>query len=177
MRSRLVYSKYHQYHQSINPTLASLSRPKHMQFFAQMFALEQNRYLDIALSRICYQKPSRVTITVRHTDWYWWEYDAPLEMNRVILQEQRWPNYIETFEIEPETRNGKKLMLDAIVTTIARWVFEVHECDEEEIMDMKSISLLSDLDTDSSALSFFDGHLEFIEEWSYRDIEHWGSQN
>jgi hypothetical protein len=70
----------------------------------------------------------------------------------------KWPKCIETFEIELETRNGRRLMLDTIVTSIAKWVFEVDERDDEEIMDMTSMALLSDLDTDSSVLSYFDSY-------------------
>jgi hypothetical protein len=131
LQYRFLSSLFLTYHREINPTIASLSRPKHIQFFTHMYDLQTLNYTSKTFDKIRSQKPTSVTLTVRYTDWYWWEDNAKLQMNNVIFQQQKWPKCIEILNLELETRNGKRTQLEAILREVSKWVFDLDDLEEE----------------------------------------------
>lgn len=95
-----------------------------VQVFAQMFALESWQ-----LSRLCHRMDTRrvfpvrrLKLTIRYTDWWHWESNAPLRM------ENRWstvdmiPRSVEEVVLELETRYGKKEEMEAIIKNqVMKW--------------------------------------------------------
>ena len=92
--------------------------------------------------------PTHLKITLRHSDWWWWEYEAPLALEPKYRGMPR-PNAIsqpsepfkegswggafqkisglETFVLELETVEKKKGELDAIVSRAPGWRFALHD--------------------------------------------------
>ena len=92
--------------------------------------------------------PTHLKITLRHSDWWWWEHEAPLALEPKHRGTPR-PNAIskpsdpfvggswgsafheisglETFELELETVEKKKGELDAIVSRAPGWQFPLHD--------------------------------------------------
>ena len=92
--------------------------------------------------------PTHLTITLRHSDWWWWEREAPLALEpkypgiprpNVISQpsdpfdKRSWGGAfqkisgLETFVLELETVEKKKGELDAIVSRAPGWRFALHD--------------------------------------------------
>jgi hypothetical protein len=68
-----------------------------------------------------------LTITIRYTDFYWWENDQPLQMNSRVQYGAEWragfesfPN-LETFTFELEMLYRRKQELDALANDVKRW--------------------------------------------------------
>jgi hypothetical protein len=60
-------------------------------------------------------------VTLRYTDWLNWEINAPLELSPAILGSISLPRTVEIFELELETRNGKKQELYSILKGCETW--------------------------------------------------------
>lgn len=112
------------------------SRLKHFHIFAQMFWLE--RSVDTSLIWRCLKseniKLDTLTITIRHSDWWNWEFDHPLELQvhwvRKLLQsDEAIRGHVSEFRLELETLAWKVDQLRSIVESLktagdygkARW--------------------------------------------------------
>ncbi|KAI9858417.1 MAG: hypothetical protein M1813_007521 [Trichoglossum hirsutum] len=120
----------------------------HVHFFYQQYELEEpQRSLSWAdVTQVPEMRPRKVTLTIRHTDWWYWENDEPLGID------PRLPQRVETHQmlgpgaagpglgwgsrfrnlqglsevvIELETVQRKKAQLDDIVRRAAGWRFEL----------------------------------------------------
>lgn len=119
---------------------------KHVHLFTQQTWLEGSfrQFTDLWRSAT----PTHLKITLRHSDWWWWEHEAPLALEPKHRGIPR-PNAIsqpsdpfvggswgsafheisglETFELELETVEKKKGELDAIVSRAPGWQFPLHD--------------------------------------------------
>jgi hypothetical protein len=137
----------------------------HIHLFTQQFFLEDDRWSDIwdgmqmsnegrTTRGTCRIAPKKLTITFRHTDWWYWENNDPLgidpfrqgrtrahEMGRPVHinpwqsspSRPAWGNQfhsipsLEEFVIEFETIMRKRDQLDAIIQQALQWKFPLDE--------------------------------------------------
>lgn len=129
----------------------------HIHLFTQQYFLENNRWADIwdgiqmsnegrTLRGACRISPKKLTITFRHTDWWFWENNDPLgidpfrcgrtrayQMKNSPLarsnEPRAWGNQLnsipslEEFVIEFETIMRKRDQLDEIIQLALQWKF------------------------------------------------------
>lgn len=95
-----------------------------LRVFAQMFKIEQGNLVQVLSFPGLF--PRVLTLTVRHTDWWYWENDEPLRF------EARWirgvcdvlPASVREVRIELESTVRRKGQVDAIVNQMGeRWFF------------------------------------------------------
>ncbi|KAK1240257.1 hypothetical protein MKX08_007699 [Trichoderma sp. CBMAI-0020] len=93
--------------------------------FAQMYRIEAGGLAQLLHTSGLH--PRRLTLTIRHTDWWFWENDEPLRF------EADWINRVQTgmspslqeFRLELESLERKKDQIDAIAQHIAEnWFFK-----------------------------------------------------
>jgi hypothetical protein len=95
-----------------------------LQVFAQMFALEGGQLTKPVNKAAQKTSPRRLTITLRYTDWWYWESNAPLRIEDSWSEDFVAPASVEEIVLELETRNGKKPELDALISRqISKWEF------------------------------------------------------
>lgn len=96
----------------------------HVQVFAQLYALEDGRALTQIL-KIGHFMPRSVTITIRHTDWWFWENDHPLHfMGTTFVGKVRFPVSTTAVTMELESLERRKLQVDWMADEISRnWHF------------------------------------------------------
>ena len=96
-----------------------------LKVFAQMYSVEDG---DLhRLLRMRRLNPRRVTLTIRHADWWYWEDDRPLRFEAKWLEPVALSLSPSTneFVFELETLERKKDQLDYIVSHICRkWFFK-----------------------------------------------------
>lgn len=98
-----------------------------LQVFAQMYSLEWGQLADAVNKASCKTLPRRITITLRYTDWWNWEVNAPLRISNSWSQEFEAPGSVEEIVLEFETRNGKKPELDALISNqVSGWKFRTN---------------------------------------------------
>jgi hypothetical protein len=97
--------------------------PKRIQVFAQMYSIEDEpELLNSTLQKASqYIYIKHVTLTLRYTDWWNWEDDNPLQISPDILGQINLPPTTETFEMELETRSGKKQELYGLLSDCEAW--------------------------------------------------------
>ncbi|KAJ5899706.1 hypothetical protein N7495_004450 [Penicillium taxi] len=131
---------------------------QHIHLFIQQYFLEDRPWSEIwnemkigdggrSLRGECRIAPKKITITFRHTDWWYWEYDETLginpfrsgrtrswEMDRPFIPEQRaWGNQfafvtsLKEVVIEFETVLRKKDQLDGIIKRALQWKFPMQD--------------------------------------------------
>lgn len=97
----------------------------HLRVFAQMWKLESDHlYVMLSTPRLL---PRRLTITIRHTDWWWWEQDIPLKFkgNWIEAVCQALPDSVREVCMELETTQRRKSQVDTIAQQMAeRWFFK-----------------------------------------------------
>lgn len=98
-----------------------------LRVFAQMWALERG-HLATMLRTLPQLHPRSLTLTIRHTDWWWWESDEPLRFEGSWLRavnERLLPPSVREFCIELESVQRKKEQLESIAKQMAeRWFFK-----------------------------------------------------
>ena len=126
--------------------LVRRSALKYVHLFTQQTWLEGSftHFTDLWKSA----SPTHLTITLRHSDWWWWEHEAPLALEPKHFGMPR-PNAIsqpsdpfhrrswgaafrkisglKTFVLELETVEKKKDELDAIVSRSPGWRFALYD--------------------------------------------------
>ncbi|KAJ5436642.1 hypothetical protein N7445_007527 [Penicillium cf. griseofulvum] len=131
---------------------------QHLHLFTQQFFLEDHRWSQIwdgltignngrSLRDECRIAPKKMTITLRHTDWWFWEHNEPLGIDPFRLGRTRaaqmgepvspdaaarsWGNQftylpcLEELVIEFETIMRKRDQLDAIIQRALEWKFPI----------------------------------------------------
>ncbi|KAJ9628341.1 hypothetical protein H2204_009316 [Knufia peltigerae] len=95
----------------------------HVRVFAQLCSLENGR----ELSRILGMKnffPQKITITIRHHDWWSWEEDARLHIGSQWVRDCRFPDTVREICVELESLQRKKDQIDWIAGEMAQgWQF------------------------------------------------------
>ncbi|KAL8718578.1 MAG: hypothetical protein Q9225_004308 [Loekoesia sp. 1 TL-2023] len=115
--------------------------------FVQQYWLEHERHGFFAFADHLWEhaNPTHLTITLRHTDWWWWEVEAPLALDPKqsgrpspekhsqpsdpfepgswgsTFQKVKGLQVLQVLQIELETVEGKKGELDAIVNRAKGW--------------------------------------------------------
>lgn len=97
-----------------------------MRFFTQMFWLERGHGLN-RIFNIANFRPSRLTITIRYSDWWWWERNARLTMNEEWFRDFNGPPGLRELRVEYETLAWKKAQMDRIIERNRRWRLQVRD--------------------------------------------------
>ncbi|GKT42077.1 uncharacterized protein ColSpa_02258 [Colletotrichum spaethianum] len=97
-----------------------------VRFFTQLYWLEDGRNLQWLFAQPQF-RPRTLTITVRYSDWWFWEQDEPLRMGEAWLRGFRGPTGLRELRVEYETLAGKRDEMMAIVERNKRWRLAVGE--------------------------------------------------
>ncbi|KAF5598793.1 hypothetical protein FPCIR_2717 [Fusarium pseudocircinatum] len=117
----------------LRPMVAEISKSlgtgnveiERLRIFAQMYRLEENGLQDIL--RTPHLAPRTITLTIRHTDWWYWEEDEPLhfEGNWIEGVSQVLTPSTTQFCIELESLERKKDQVDKIAKQMVdAWFFK-----------------------------------------------------
>lgn len=99
---------------------AETEETDHVRCFAQMYMLEQTTELSSLLHLRAFNVRS-VTITLRHTDWWWWENDEPLRFSCTVPEQISFPSSVRRVYLELESLDRKRAQIDSIVRQMKRW--------------------------------------------------------
>jgi hypothetical protein len=96
---------------------------QHVRVFPQLYALESGQRLqDILNLKFFY--PKVITITIRHTDWWFWESDNNLHFDATWVDFCRFPNSLTELRVAFESLERKKEQIDDVVKqAMEGWVF------------------------------------------------------
>ncbi|PCG91494.1 Hypothetical protein PENO1_093470 [Penicillium occitanis (nom. inval.)] len=91
--------------------------------FAQLWALEDSRRLQEVLDLEGFQ-PKNITITLRYTDFWYWEHDRPMHIDAKWVNTVRFPSSVSTISMDFEMIDRRKNEVD-FITDLAtqRWFF------------------------------------------------------
>ncbi|KAI6089770.1 hypothetical protein F4821DRAFT_230895 [Hypoxylon rubiginosum] len=96
-----------------------------LRVFAQMYKLEGGHLAQLLKTPGLY--PRRLTLTIRHTDWWYWEEDQPLRFEADWIQAvcKTLPSSVREFWIELESLEKKKGQVDSIAKQMReKWFFK-----------------------------------------------------
>ncbi|KAL9603183.1 MAG: hypothetical protein Q9219_001386 [cf. Caloplaca sp. 3 TL-2023] len=139
-------NEYAHVHKTIHSEAAWLRRQelRKVHIFTQQIWLEREGYFDVFLDLWEHARPTHLAITLRHTDWWWWEEGFPLALDpkqygkaSVTIHSQpshpfrpgSWGSQfqkvkgLQVLQLELETLAGKKAELDAIIARAKGWKF------------------------------------------------------
>ncbi|KAH7393779.1 hypothetical protein DE146DRAFT_737499 [Phaeosphaeria sp. MPI-PUGE-AT-0046c] len=85
-----------------------------VRFFTQLYWLENGHGMR-QMFRMPTFRPASLTITIRYSDWWWWENDEPLRMDESWLKEFVGTPGLRELRVEYETRVPKKGEMMSIV--------------------------------------------------------------
>ncbi|KAF2147417.1 uncharacterized protein K452DRAFT_282416 [Aplosporella prunicola CBS 121167] len=94
----------------------------HVHLFTQLFWLENTESLS-GYTRLPTFRPKKLTITIRHSDWWFWESDSPLRIRDGWVAAFRPPPSLTELVMEFETLTRKKNQLDGILQDVVNWRF------------------------------------------------------
>ncbi|KAK1148381.1 hypothetical protein N8T08_010192 [Aspergillus melleus] len=95
----------------------------HIQIFAQLYVLEQNRDLQDVLD-MPHLDPKRVTLTIRHSDFWFWENWQKLRIDGQWVNWLRFPNSVVEFVIEMETIDKRAEEVKYLAEeAVGKWFF------------------------------------------------------
>jgi hypothetical protein len=114
---------------NMQKTLLAISKTQtmpiiqHVRIFPQLYALESGQRLqDILNLKFFY--PKVITITIRHTDWWFWESDNNLHFDATWVDFCRFPNSLTELRVAFESLERKKDQIDDVVKqAVEGWVF------------------------------------------------------
>lgn len=120
-----------------------------LRMFTQQYWLEASSWVIMARKVATRQNLRHLSITIRHSDWWWSESSAPLALDAKqkgkplakrhstatdVFHVQSWGNQfsmfkgMKTFELELETVEGKRKELDEVIVRAADWRFPLGDC-------------------------------------------------
>ena len=91
-----------------------------VRFFTQMFWLERGDELN-ALMAMPNFRPTELTITIRYSDWWDWEDNAPLHMGTAWLTKFKGNPGLRKLRVEYETLSWKKDEMMQIIERNKQW--------------------------------------------------------
>lgn len=97
-------------------------------FFTQMYWLERGDNLRMLMAEPNF-RPAELTITIRYSDWWWWESNAPLRMDDSWLRRFKGNPGLRRLRVEYETLNWKKDEMMRIVERNKKLKLPVHSED------------------------------------------------
>lgn len=96
----------------------------HIRVFPQLYRLEPGHDLQ-AINDLPHFYPRRFTITIRHTDWWNWETDAPLYINSSFVNTCRFSESVQELCFELESIERRKEQINSIAKQMMeKWLFE-----------------------------------------------------
>lgn len=114
---------------AMQKTLLTISKTQtmpiiqHVRVFPQLYLLENGRRLQEILD-LNFFYPKVITITIRHTDWWFWENDNNLHLDAKWVDFCRFPNSLTELRMAFESLERKKDQIDDVVKqAIEGWVF------------------------------------------------------
>ncbi|KAG2024161.1 hypothetical protein CC2G_001741 [Coprinopsis cinerea AmutBmut pab1-1] len=123
-------------------TPSQWSKITKIQIFPQMYACKSYEFAAFFTS-VPELQPKTVVITIRYTDWWWWERDNALDLTIAPPStEMYFPPSVETLVLELETIEKKKGELEAHVRDVIRgkegwkWKRFDGECLELDVGDL-----------------------------------------
>ncbi|KAF2149184.1 hypothetical protein K461DRAFT_42381 [Myriangium duriaei CBS 260.36] len=124
---------------------------KHVHLFSQLYLLENIQPLQGILD-IAHFFPKRMTITIRHTDFWYWEDDAPLRIRHGWVRHCRFPDSLVELQLDFETLQRKKEQVKYLASQAAQsWIFTrkdgqrlVSSCDQITTTTWAGQSTLND---------------------------------
>ncbi|KAF3137431.1 hypothetical protein TWF594_007558 [Orbilia oligospora] len=103
------------------------SSTKKIRVFAQAYQLEEGCELQRILD-MHYFRPTEVVITLRHTDFWYWERDANLRLSGQWVGNCQLPDSVKVVKIEFESLERKKGQIDEITQqAVDHWVFRTFD--------------------------------------------------
>ena len=112
-------------HQKLEAISETQSDPviQHVRVYAQLYMLEPGRSLQKILD-LRYFNPKVITITVRHTDWWYWEDDNALHLDATWVDRCKFPKSLSTLRVAFESLERKKDQINDVATqAIGSWHF------------------------------------------------------
>ncbi|KAK3081687.1 hypothetical protein LTS18_003902 [Coniosporium uncinatum] len=116
--------------ESMQPTLNLLHRihgdveVDSIRIFPQLYMLESGANVTPIL-RMDHFQPRTITITIRHTDWWYWESDEALHVRAPWVRTCRFPNSVREIRVELESLERKKDEVDNMASQmVEKWVFQ-----------------------------------------------------
>ena len=92
--------------------------------FAQLYKLEDPQQLNRVFDAVRHAPPRTFTITIRHTDWWWWESDKPLAIKLRWGDKCEFPSSVQVLRIELESLERKKGQVDEMARKMReQWRF------------------------------------------------------
>lgn len=101
----------------------------HLRLFAQMYRLEPGISRQFGPSvqdvfDLAEFHPLKITVTIRHTDWWTWETDEHLHIASEWVNICRLPNSVKTFCVELESLERKKIQIEYVAEEMVnKWTF------------------------------------------------------
>lgn len=111
--------------ETLHPDTPSRRKEVHqIQVFAQAFQLEPGNSLNSIL-QIPHFSPKIVTITLRHTDMWWWESDTPMHLTPKFVSDVQFPASVTCIEMQIESLERRKAQIDYMTSRItSEWYFK-----------------------------------------------------
>ncbi|OGM40784.1 hypothetical protein ABOM_011129 [Aspergillus bombycis] len=98
-------------------------QPHLVRIFAQLWVLEPGDRLQQTLYMLPFF-PRKITLTIRYTDFWFWEDDEPLRIDATWVNKVRFPHSVSRFCIEFESIERRKNEVDYIAREAAeKWYF------------------------------------------------------
>lgn len=96
----------------------------HLRIFPQLYSLEPGRNLQ-HINDSPHFYPRRFTITIRHTDWWYWEDDMPLRFDSKFVNVCRFPESVTELRFELESIERRKEQIISIAKQMMeKWQFQ-----------------------------------------------------
>lgn len=128
---------------AMQKTLLAISKTQtmpiiqHVRVFPQLYLLENGRRLQEILD-LKFFYPKVITITIRHTDWWFWESDNNLHLDARWVDFCRFPNSLTELRMAFESLERKKDQIDDVVKqAMEGWVFRRKDSTELSAKDCK----------------------------------------
>ena len=95
----------------------------HVRIFSQLWALESGHPLRQILT-LQHFHPRSMTITIRHTDTWYWESDTPLRIASRWVRDSRFPDNLRELRVELESLERRKDQVDYMAAQmVEKWQF------------------------------------------------------
>lgn len=128
---------------AMQKTLLAISKTQtmpiiqHVRVFPQLYMLESGQTLQGILN-LEFFYPKVITITIRHTDWWYWESDNNLHLDAAWVDFCRFPNSLTELRVAFESLERKKDQIDDVVKqAMEGWVFRRKDDTELSAKDCK----------------------------------------
>ncbi|KAK5102457.1 hypothetical protein LTR70_000313 [Exophiala xenobiotica] len=110
--------------EKLHPDVPARSKEvSNIQIFAQLYLLEPGQRLSHIL-QISHFSPRTVTITLRHTDMWHWEQDAPIHIKSPWVSKCRFPASVTNVRLQLESIERRKPQVDYVANKIREdWHF------------------------------------------------------